>query len=114
MSADVDLQNLSGTRKAAILMTMLTEEAAASVFHHLTEEDLQGLTHEIAKLGSVPKEVSLKVLQEYQQMTVAQDQISAGGRDVATRMLVKAFGENGAQSMGPASCPFSGDELVKS
>ncbi len=99
MSAEVDLQNLTGVRKAAILMTMLTEEAAASLFHHLTEEDLQGLTFEIARLGTVPKEVSLKVLEEYQQMTAAQDQISAGGRDVATRMLVKAFGENGAQAM---------------
>jgi flagellar motor switch protein FliG len=99
VSAEVDLQNLTGVRKAAILMTMLTEEAAASLFHHLTEEDLQGLTFEIARLGTVPKEVSLKVLEEYQQMTAAQDQISAGGRDVATRMLVKAFGENGAQAM---------------
>lgn len=99
MTADVDIHSLSGTRKAAILMTMLNEDAAASIFHHLTEEDLQGLTQEIARLGNIPKEISLKVLQEYQQMTIAQDQISSGGRDVATRMLVKAFGENGAQSM---------------
>jgi flagellar motor switch protein FliG len=99
VSTEIDIQSVSGTRKAAILMTMLTEEAAASVFHHLTEEDLQGLTHEIARLGSVPKELALKVLEEYQQMTIAQDQISAGGRDVATRMLVKAFGESGAQAM---------------
>ncbi len=99
MSNEVDIQNLSGTRKAAILMTMLTEEAAASVFHHLTEEDLQGLTQEIARLGNVPKEISQKVLQEYQQMATAQEQLTAGGRDVATRMLVKAFGETGAQAM---------------
>jgi flagellar motor switch protein FliG len=99
MSNEVDIQNLSGTRKAAILMTMLTEEAAASVFHHLTEEDLQGLTQEIARLGNVPKDISQKVLQEYQQMATAQEQLTAGGRDVATRMLVKAFGETGAQAM---------------
>jgi len=99
VTAEIDVQKLTGARKAAILMTMLTEEAAASLFHHLTEEDLQGLTYEIARLGSVPKEVSLQVLEEYQQMAIAQDHISSGGRDVATRMLVKAFGENGAQAM---------------
>lgn len=99
MSAGADIQNLSGARKAAILLTMLNEEAAASIFHHLPEEDLQGITQEIARLGSVSKEVTLKVLQEYQQMTIAEEHISSGGRDVATRMLVKAFGENGAQSM---------------
>jgi flagellar motor switch protein FliG len=99
VSPDVNIHNLSGTRKAAILMTMLSEEAAASIFHHLTEEDLQGLTHEIARLGSIPKEVSLQILQEFQQMTIASEHISSGGREVATRMLVKAFGENGAQTM---------------
>jgi flagellar motor switch protein FliG len=99
VTAEIDVQKLTGARKAAILMTMLTEEAAASLFHHLTEEDLQGLTYEIARLGSVPKEVSLQVLEEYQQMAIAQDHISSGGRDVATRMLVKAFGESGAQAM---------------
>jgi len=99
VSAEVDIQSLSGARKAAILLTMLNEEAAASIFHHLPDEDLQGITHEIARLGTVPKEVSLKVLEEYQQMTIAEDHISAGGREVATRMLVKAFGESGAQSM---------------
>ncbi len=99
MSVEADIQGMPGARKAAILMTMLTEEAAASLFHHLTEDDLQGLTYEIARLGTVPKEVSLKVLEEYQQMTAAHDHISAGGKEVATRMLVKAFGEIGAAAM---------------
>lgn len=97
--SEVDIQHLSGTRKAAILMTMLTEEAAASVFLHLTDEDLQGLTGEIARLGNIPKELSLKVLQEYHQLSVANEYISQGGREVATRILVKAFGETGAQAM---------------
>jgi flagellar motor switch protein FliG len=99
VSVEADIQGMPGARKAAILMTMLTEEAAASLFHHLTEDDLQGLTYEIARLGTVPKEVSLKVLEEYQQMTAAHDHISAGGKEVATRMLVKAFGEIGAAAM---------------
>ena len=99
MSTDVDIHSLSGTKKAAILMTMLSEEAAAKIFHHLTDEDLQGLTHEIARLGIVPKEISLKVLEEYQQMTVAQDHIAQGGHDMATRLLNRAFGENGARDM---------------
>lgn len=99
MSVDTELQGMTGVRKAAILMALLGDEAAATIFHHLTEDDLQGLTHEIARLGSVPKDVSLKVLQEYQNLTVAQDQIAQGGHEVATRLLVRAFGEQGAQAM---------------
>jgi flagellar motor switch protein FliG len=99
MIAEVDLHGMTGVRKAAILMTLLGDEAAATIFHHLSEEDLQGLAHEIARLGTVSKEVSLKVMQEYQSMSVAQDQIAQGGHEVATRLLVRAFGESGAQAM---------------
>ena len=92
-------QDMSGVRKAAILMMLLGEEAAAMIFRHLNDEDLQELTQEISRLGSISKEVSRKVLSEYQDMTMAQDRIAQGGFDVATRLLVRAFGENGAQEM---------------
>ena len=54
MSPDANVHNMSGTRKAAILMTMLSEEAAASIFHHLTEEDLRRLRGEMP-LTTKPK-----------------------------------------------------------
>ena len=94
-----ELQGMPGIRKAAILMTLLGDDAAARIFPHLTEDDLQGLTHEISRLGNVSKDVSLKVLEEYQDMTLAQDRIAQGGFDVAARLLVRAFGEIGAQEM---------------
>ena len=99
MSTDPDLQSIPGTRKAAILMTLLSEEAASTLLHHLPEEDLQSIAHEVARLGNVSKEVSMKVMLEYQEMTATQENIAEGGQDVAKRMLVRAFGENGAQSM---------------
>jgi len=99
VNPDPDLQGLSGTRKAAILMTILSEEAASTLLHHLPEEDLQSIAHEVARLGNVSKEVSMKVMLEYQEMTATQENIAEGGQDVARRMLVRAFGENGAQSM---------------
>jgi flagellar motor switch protein FliG len=90
---------MPGVRKAAILVTLIGDEAAATLFHHLSDEDLNGLTHEIARLKTVSKEVSLKVLEEYQQMSVAQEHIAQGGHEVATRLLVRAFGESGAKDM---------------
>ena len=47
----------------------------------------------------MPFEVTYEVLEEFQQMMVAQDFIAVGGQDVAARLLVKAFGESGAKSM---------------
>ena len=91
--------NLSGPRKAAILIAVLGEESAATIFRNLDEEDLQRVTYEISRLGAVPREVSLQVLEEYHQMTEAQRYIAQGGQELATRMLIKAFGEAGAREM---------------
>lgn len=91
--------SLSGARKAAILLSLLGDEPAATILRNLPDHDLQRVTDEVANLGHVPFDVTLDVLEEYQQMMSAQDFIAVGGQDVATRLLVKAFGENGAKSM---------------
>ncbi len=99
MSVGVETQAMAGVRKAAILIATLGEEAAESIFRHLVDEDLKRLTQEIAKLGAVPSETSFHVLQQYQQMTTAQDHMTRGGQEYATRLLVKALGENAAREM---------------
>jgi flagellar motor switch protein FliG len=90
---------LTGTRKAAILLSLLGDEPAATILRNLPHRDLERITDEVANLGQVPFDVTLDVLEEYQQLMSAQDFIAVGGQDVATRLLVKAFGENGAQAM---------------
>jgi flagellar motor switch protein FliG len=90
---------LSGARKAAILLSVLGEDAAAPILRNLPGEDLERLTDEIAHMGQVPLETTVQVLEEYQEMMSAQEHIAVGGQDVAVRLLVKAFGENGARSM---------------
>jgi flagellar motor switch protein FliG len=91
--------SVAGARKAAILLSLLGDEPAAAILRNLPDQDLRRITDEVAKLGQVPFDVTLGVLEEYQQMMAAQDFIAVGGHDVATRLLVKAFGENGAKSM---------------
>ena len=44
-------QNLSGIRKAAILLVLLGDEAASLVYRNLPEDDLQVLTEEISELA---------------------------------------------------------------
>ncbi len=92
-------QKMSGVRKAAILLAVLGEEAAAVIMRSLSEQDLNAVAGEIARLGPVPKEASLGVMEEYHQLAVAQEFIAHGGQEAAQRMLVKAFGENGAREM---------------
>jgi flagellar motor switch protein FliG len=91
--------NISGARKAAILLSVLDEDSAAAIFKSLNEEDLQRVADEVAGLGKVPLELSLAVIEEYQQMTQAQDYIAQGGRDLAKRLLIKAIGEEEAENV---------------
>jgi flagellar motor switch protein FliG len=90
---------ISGARKAAILLTVLGEDSAATVFRNLDERELQRVADEVAALGTVPVELSLQVFEEYQRLTQAQDYIIQGGHDLAQRLLVKAFGEADAESI---------------
>jgi flagellar motor switch protein FliG len=90
---------LSGAKKAAILLTVLGEDSAATVFRNLDENELQRVADEVAGLGTVPVELSLQVFEEYQQITQAQEFLIQGGHDLARRLMVKAFGEADADSM---------------
>jgi flagellar motor switch protein FliG len=90
---------LSGARKAAILISMLGDEPAAAILRNLPDDDLQKITDEVANLPHVPFEVTYEVLEEFQQMMAAQEFLAVGGQDVASRLLIKAFGDSGAKSM---------------
>jgi flagellar motor switch protein FliG len=91
--------SLSGLRKAAILLSVLGEDAAAPILRNLPDDDLERLTEEVANMGQIPLEATVQVLEEYQKMMSAQEFLAVGGQEVAVRLLVKAFGENGAKSM---------------
>jgi len=89
----------SGTQKAAIFLSCLGEEVSAPILRNLEGEDLERLTDELARLSKVPIELTLQVLEEYQQIMAAQEFMSVGGEDVAARFLTKAFGENDAKKL---------------
>lgn len=89
----------SGAQKAAILLSVLGEDEAAPILRNLPTEDLERITEEFANLAPVPIEVTMQVLEEYQEMIAAQEFIAVGGQDRAARLLVKAFGESGAKNM---------------
>jgi flagellar motor switch protein FliG len=92
-------EKLSGPRKVAILLSVLEEDAAASIFRNLDRDDLQRVADEVANLGQVPPEVSLQVIREYQSRSMKQDMSAHGGKDVAKRLLTKALGEEDSEAI---------------
>lgn len=90
---------LPGVRKAAILLVALGEEAAAAIYRNLGDRELQLVTQEIAEIGHIKPETAEQVLDEYQQLMLTQEYLAQGGTEYATRLLVKAFGEDGARNL---------------
>ena len=90
---------LSGKRKAAILMVLLGDEAASEVYRNLPEADLRSITQEIAELEYISPELAAKVLQDYYRLTLTQDYLAQGGQDYASKLLIRAFGEQGARTL---------------
>jgi flagellar motor switch protein FliG len=90
---------MKGVRKAAILMAVMGEEAASSIYRNLSEGEVELVTKEISELGRVPAEIAYGVLEEYSQLALTQDYLAAGGLEFATRLLVKAFGSDTANNL---------------
>jgi flagellar motor switch protein FliG len=88
-----------GLQKAAILMVLLGEESASHIYRNLPEGDVERLTRRIAELEHFKPETAISVLEEYYQLTLTQGYLAEGGPEYAQKLLVKAFGEAGAQRL---------------
>jgi len=89
-------EDLSGKQKAAIFLVTLGAEVSSEVFKHLREDEIEILTFEIARLENIDSESRDMVLQEFQELMMAQDFISSGGIDYARELLEKSLGSQKA------------------
>lgn len=87
---------LSGKQKAAIFLLAVGPEVSSEIMKRLTEGEVDTLTYEIARMEKVTAEDKERVLQEFQELMMAQDFITHGGIDSARSILEKALGSQKA------------------
>jgi flagellar motor switch protein FliG len=90
-------QQLTGTRKAAILTLMVGEEVASNIFKHLGEDEIEVIAREVAALGSVKPENGQHVLEEFHTLWRASEYLTRGGVEYAQKLLVKSLGPDMAR-----------------
>jgi flagellar motor switch protein FliG len=90
---------LSGRRKAAILLVLLGDDVATNVYKNLPETELSVISQEIANMDYVSPDTAAKVLREYHELSLTQDYLAQGGPEYATKLLVGAFGQEGAKTL---------------
>ncbi|GAA0365041.1 flagellar motor switch protein FliG [Bacillus horti] len=90
------LKEITGKQKAALLMVSLGPEVSAQIFKHLNEDEIEQLTLEIANVRRVDQAQKESILDEFNEMCLAQDYISQGGIAYAKDILEKALGQEKA------------------
>jgi flagellar motor switch protein FliG len=91
--------NMSGVRKAAILMLAVGEDLSKEILRALPEADVQQLTEELAELRGIPPEISADVLEEFWELLETQNFMIHGGLDYTNRLLVETFGKEHADDL---------------
>lgn len=76
---------MTGKQKAAILLISLGPDVSASVYKHLSEEEIERLTLEISGVRKVDSQDKEEILEEFHNIALAQDYISQGGIGYAKR-----------------------------
>ncbi|MDR1252326.1 MAG: flagellar motor switch protein FliG [Treponema sp.] len=86
----------TGRQKAAIFLVTIGTEISAEIFKYLREDEIETLTFEIARLETIDAEQKDTILQEFQELMMANQFISTGGIDYARELLEKSLGSQKA------------------
>jgi flagellar motor switch protein FliG len=90
---------LSGARKAAVLLMAVGEDVAKEILRTLPESDVERLTEEFADLRGITPEISAAVLEEFWELLETQGFMVHGGLDYANRLLAETFGKQRADDL---------------
>ncbi|HTW44924.1 MAG TPA: flagellar motor switch protein FliG [Acidobacteriaceae bacterium] len=90
---------LTGLRKAAVLMVAVGDELGKKIIQNLPENDVQRITQELAELRNIPPDLSFEVIEEFYEMLETQQYMMHGGLEYATRLLVDSLGKQRAEDL---------------
>src|SRR3954452_11087884 len=90
---------VSTLRKAATLLIVLGEQTSAELLQQLSEEDVQKVSREVAKITAISGEQAESILNEFHHLSAAGDYVARGGIDYARKLLQRAFSPDTAKRM---------------
>jgi flagellar motor switch protein FliG len=97
--ADKEKTLMNPMQKAALVLSSIGAENASAVFKHFSDEEIERLTLEVAKLDYWPAEQVEGVLNDFYELCLTQKVISEGGVEYAREVLEKAFGSQQANAL---------------
>src|SRR5579884_3058609 len=95
----MDSETLTTLRKAAMLLIVLGEQTSAALMQHLSEDEVQKVSREVAKITQITAEQAEGVLQEFHHISTAGDYVARGGIEYARKLLLRAFDPDQARRL---------------
>ncbi|MBF0246441.1 MAG: flagellar motor switch protein FliG [Planctomycetes bacterium] len=86
----MDLSNLSGLQKSAILLLSIDPDTAAKILARLSPDDIEKISMEIAKTDEVPRDVREQVVKEFYNTSLERKFVEEGGFDMAKALLERS------------------------
>jgi len=93
------MATLTDAQKAATVIISLGSETAAQVYKFLSEDEIEKLTYEIAKIQKLGSEDVEEILNDFYALCLTQKVVTEGGVNYARNVLEKAFGNQVASSL---------------
>src|SRR3954470_628301 len=90
---------IPGLRKAAVFLAQMSKEEAGLLLGKLRPREVESLTRELMRLGSVEADDVDDVMTEFHSLMTAQHFIGRGGVDFAREILAAGLGEDKAEGI---------------
>ncbi|MDR0223361.1 MAG: flagellar motor switch protein FliG [Oscillospiraceae bacterium] len=91
-----EAKEMTPMQRAALVLSSIGSENASKVFKHFSDDEIERLTLEVAKMDYWSAEIVEGVLNDFYELCLTQKVISEGGVEYAREVLEKAFGSQQA------------------
>ena len=113
MNAEDIYSQLTGTQKSAILMMLLGEEEASEILKNLGPKEVQHLGSAMYSVQGLDQDTVNRVLDEFLDIIKEQTSLGLGAGNYIRNVLMKALGEDKAQSVLSRITPSSSDRPIE-
>jgi flagellar motor switch protein FliG len=113
VDADDIYSQLTGTQKSAILMMLLGEEEASEILKNLGPKEVQHLGSAMYSVQGLDQDTVNRVLDEFLDIIKEQTSLGLGAGNYIRNVLMKALGEDKAQSVLSRITPSSSDRPIE-
>lgn len=105
-----ELEALTGTQRAAVLMLLLGEQQAAEIIRYLTPKEVQALGGAMVSVADLSQAAVNVVLDDFVAMLKKQTNLGLGTGDYVEKVLRRALGEDKAASVLSRIMPGQGNK----